>query len=55
MVFDNMTSSNDFLDCSKQTLKNIEFSIENSRGEIINLHGQEVSFSIIFDILNINS
>ena len=55
MVFDSMTSSNDFLDCSKQTLKNIEFSIENSRGEIINLHGQEVSFSIIFDILNINS
>ena len=55
MVFDNMTSSNDFLDCSKQTLKNIEFSIENSRGEIINLHGQEVSFSIIFDILNKNS
>ena len=55
MVFDNMTSSNDFLDCSKQTLKNIEFSIENSKGESINLHGQEVSFSIIFDILNINS
>ena len=55
MVFDGMTSSNDFLDCSKQTLRNIEFTIENSRGELINLHGQEVSFSIIFDILNKNS
>ena len=55
MVFDNISSSNDFLDCSKQTLRNIEFTIENSRGELINLHGQEVSFSIIFDILNKNS
>ena len=55
MVFDGMTSSNDFLDCSKQTLQNLEFRIENSRGEVINLHGQEISFSIIFDILNINS
>ena len=55
MIFDSMTSSNDFLDCSKQTLRNIEFTIENSRGELINLHGQEVSFSIIFDILNKNS
>ena len=55
MIFDGITSSNDFLDCSKQTLQNLEFRIENSRGEIINLHGQEISFSIIFDILNKNS
>ena len=55
MVFDNMSSSNDFLDCSKQTLRNIEFTIDNVHGQRINLHGQEVSFSIIFDILNKNS
>ena len=55
MVFDGMSSSNDFLDCSKQTLKTIQFRIENSRGDLINLHNQEISFSIIFDILNINS
>ena len=55
MVFDNMSSSNDFLDCSKQTLRNIEFTIDNVHGQRINLHGQDVSFSIIFDILNKNS
>ena len=55
MIFDGMSSSNDFLDCSKQTLKTIQFRIENSRGDLINLHNQEISFSIIFDILNINS
>ena len=55
MIFDSMTSSNDFLDCSKQTLKNIQFTIDNVHGERINLHGHEVSFSIIFDLLNKNS
>ena len=55
MIFDGMSSSNDFLDCSKQTLRNIEFTIDNVHGQSINLHGQEVSFSIIFDILNKNS
>ena len=55
VIFDGMTSSNDFLDCSKQTLKNIEFTLDNVHGQRINLHGQEVSFSIIFDILNKNS
>ena len=55
MVFDSMTSSNDFLDCSKQTLRNIEFTIDDVHGQRLNLHGQEVSFSIIFDLLNKNS
>ena len=55
MVFDSMSSSNDFLDCSKQTLRNIEFTIDNVHGQRLNLHGQEVSFSIIFDLLNKNS
>lgn len=55
MIFDGMSSSNDFIDCSKMTLKTIQFRIENSRGDLINLHNQEISFSIIFDILNINS
>ena len=55
VIFDGMSSSNDFIDCSKQTLKNIEFTLDNVHGQRINLHGQEVSFSIIFDILNKNS
>ena len=55
VIFDGMTSSNDFLDCSKPTLKNIEFTLDNVHGQRINLHGQEVSFSIIFDLLNKNS
>ena len=54
VIFDGMSSSNDFIDCSKQTLKNIEFTLDNVHGQRINLHGQEVSFSIIFHILNRN-
>ena len=55
MIFDGMSSSNDFLDCSKQALRNIEFTLDNVHGQRLNLHGQEVSFSIIFDKLNKNS
>jgi hypothetical protein len=55
VIFDGVSSSNDFIDCSKQILKNIEFTLDNVHGQRINLHGGEVSFSIIFDILNKNS
>jgi hypothetical protein len=55
IIFDNMLSPNDFLDCSKQTLKNIEFTLSDVHGNRINLHGQDVSFSIISDLLNQNS
>ena len=39
---------NDFGDCSNQTLRTINFDLKDSRGNHINLHGNNWSFSIIF-------
>ena len=48
MIFDQVLTGNDFGDCSKQTLRNISFELKDSRGNHINLHGSNMSFSIIF-------
>jgi hypothetical protein len=48
MIFDQVVLYNDYNDCSGQTLKTLEFQLRTSRGDIINLHGCNVSFSIIF-------
>jgi hypothetical protein len=49
MIFNNITSANDFLDCSKQTWKTLEFHLLDVNSKYINLHGSNVSFSLILD------
>ncbi len=49
MIFNNITSSNDFLDCSKATWKTLEFHLVDVNSNYINLHGADVSFSLILD------
>ena len=49
MIFAGVTSAGDYLDCSKQTLKTIHFELKDVHGNVINLHGSHVSFSIVFD------
>ena len=49
MIFSTVTSSSDYLDCSRQTLKTISFELKDAHGKIINLHGANLSFSIVFD------
>jgi hypothetical protein len=50
MIFNNVLTGLDHLDCSKQTLRQIEFKLQDVSGNVINLHGVHVSFSIIFDL-----
>ena len=54
MIFDGEMVSNDFLDCSHQTWRRLEFQLRNAKGELVNLHGNHVSFSIIFSQMNPN-
>ena len=42
MIFDAVMVGNDFLDCSKQTWRRLEFQLKNAKG----------SFSIIFSQMN---
>jgi hypothetical protein len=49
MIFNNITSANDFLDCSKATWKTLEFHLVDVNSNYINLHGADISFSLILD------
>ena len=55
MIFDNTLTGNDFLDCSRQTLRTLEFTLTDVSGNEIPLHGSHCSFSLIFDQMNTNS
>ena len=50
MIFSDYTSSGyDMLDCSKQTLRQIEFRLTNVDGIEIPFNDNHVSFSIVFN------
>ena len=55
MIVDQNMSTNDFLNCSRQTLKTLEFHIKDGRGRFINLHGMYVTFSIVFNKYNLET
>jgi len=49
MVFNNVTSANDFLECGKAIWKTLEFHLLDVNSNYINLHGLDISFSLILD------
>ena len=54
MIFDSFMASNDSLDCSRQTLKTLEFRLTDVDGVEIPLYNRHCSFSIVFDQMNPN-
>ena len=54
LIFDRVTSSSDYIDVSRQTLRVLKFQLKDSFGNIINLHGGNISFSLVFDIVRQN-
>ena len=52
MIIDQVMSSNDFGDCSQQTLRTIRFYLKDVMGNYIPMHGNKVSFSMIFSRMN---
>ena len=48
LIYDQTVLGMDYLDCSNQPLSLIDFKLKDRNGNIVNLHGGHVSFSIIF-------
>jgi len=48
LIVDQATSNHAYLDCSEQTLNTLEFEIRDVNGQIVNLHGHHISFSLVF-------
>jgi hypothetical protein len=49
MIIDQFMSTNDYLNCSNQTLTVLEFHLRDGYGEYIDLKGQNITFSIVFN------
>ena len=52
MIFDQVLAGNDYLDCSRQTLRTLEFQLKDVHGNTVPLHGSHLSFSLVFDIVD---
>ena len=48
VIFDQTVTGMDYLDCSRQTLSRVSFQLRDIFGNIIPLHGNHISFSIVF-------
>ena len=51
MILDSVVAPHDKIDCSKQLLKTVQFTLKNVHGNVIDLHGGHVSFSMIFQTI----
>ena len=49
MIVDQFTATNDFLNCSRQTLRTLEFHLRDGRGNEVDLKGMYVTFSLVFN------
>ena len=50
LIIDDTRSGFDILDCSRQTLRKLEFQLTDERGNTLDLHTHDVSFSLIFSL-----
>ena len=48
VIFDQTVTGMEYLDCSYQTLSRLSFQLKDVYGNIINLNGNHISFSIVF-------
>ena len=48
MIYDDAVLGIDYLGCSRQSLSRLEFQLKDVFGNLINLHGNHWSFSLIF-------
>ena len=39
------------IDVSRQTLRVLKFQLKDSLGNVINLHGANMSFSLVFELM----
>ncbi len=51
MLFDNSESGYDYLEVSKRSLRRIDFRLQDSTGNIINLNNNHWRFSLVFQLL----
>ena len=51
LILDSVVAPHDKIDVSRQCIKTMHFTLKNVHGNIINLHGAHISFSLIFQTI----
>jgi hypothetical protein len=51
LITDNTLNTDDFTDCSRQNIRQLKFRVTDIKNNTLNLHGQHVSFSLVFKTL----
>jgi hypothetical protein len=51
LITENQIYPDDFLDCSKHALRVLDFQVCDVNGNVINLHGAHIYFSILFKLI----
>jgi len=51
LILDSVVAPHDKIDVSRQSIKTLQFTLKNVHGNIINLHGAHISFSLIFQTI----
>ena len=49
IITDSLLNTDDFTDCSRQQLKTLDFRLTDVYGNPMNLHGSNISFSVVFN------
>ena len=52
MMFKNVLRGNDYLDCSRQTLRTLEFRFSDVHGNLIPLNKSSINVNTMFDRLD---
>ena len=50
MIVDQLVSVGDYFNCGNTTVAVLDFPLGDGRGRIVNLYGNYITFSIVFDI-----
>ena len=48
VIFYQQSPAHDYAECSRQLLRRLEFQLKDVNGDFIDLHGANISFSIVF-------
>lgn len=49
-IIDRVVSQHDYLECGGQNLRTLEFNLRDGKGNYVPMHGENISFSIVFGV-----
>jgi hypothetical protein len=55
LIIDNAMTGSDYVSCERITMKQLEFRLSQEDGKVVPLHGANISFSLVFGVMDTKS